>query len=269
MDTLHQNEAARSPPWAGAAQALQTRMNNKDLMNSTLAPVLKSVNARDASSLQYLISWMGNSNASWIDTLPMLKLLLYCFPAQETAFRVDKLDAQFVRGYYRPTEGTLKMHWYKATPADFKPRFNIMAVTLAAYVDIVRGVDPLLSGNSEASNGRTFTTHRMDKTWTAVPIDSSLISQPYLLAYIMAYLPSYAWAGRSCYYWNAEHFDCKDSTKKYKTWFSAMPCSHNVSIPGFENIRLVLIEDSNHARSPHFDVPGVTASKAVSILVPG
>ena len=140
------NEAARSPPWAGAVEALLTRMNNKYLMNSTLAPVLKSMNARDASSLQYLISWMGNSNTSWIDTLPML------------------------------IEDTLRMNWYTVTKAEFKPRFSIMAVTLAAYVDIVRGIDPLLSGNSDDINKRIFTTTRMDRTWTAVPIDSSLIS---------------------------------------------------------------------------------------------
>ena len=108
---------------------------------------------------------MGNTNASWIDTLLMLKLLLYCFPAQDTAFKVDKLDAQFIRGFYRPLEGTLKMHWYKTTKAEFKPRFNIMAVTLPAYVDIVRGVDTLLSGNSDDSNERIFTTTRMDRTW--------------------------------------------------------------------------------------------------------
>ena len=42
-----------------------------------------------------------------------------------------------------------------------------------------------------------------------------------------------------------------------------MPCSHSVLVPGFENILLVLVEDSHHSRSPHFRVPGVATSKAV------
>ena len=127
----------------------------------------------------------------------MLKLLLYRFPAQDTAFKVDKLDAQFIHGYYRPLDGTLKLNWYKTTKAEFKPRSNIMAVTLPAYVDIVRGVDTLSSGNSDDSNKRIFTTTRMDRTWTAVPIDSSLIKFCNVVGYVNFFLPRPATTGSS------------------------------------------------------------------------
>ena len=74
-------------------------------------------------------------------------------------------------------------------------------------------------------NKRNFTTHTRDRTWTAAPIDSSLISQPYLMEYILAFLPSYAWSGRSCYTWQNQLFDYKDSKMKYTTSYTGMPCA--------------------------------------------
>ena len=100
------------------------------------------------------------------------------------------------------------------------------------------GNDPSLTGSTDDSHKCVFIHHTVDRTWTMVPTDSSLISQPYLFEYIMAFHPFYVWAGRSSNTCKTELSTKSDKTKKYIN-YTGMACAHNVIVPVFENLMLV------------------------------
>lgn len=45
--TLCNNDSSKMPPWNGCGTSLATRVNTKDVMNNTLAPVVKSQTTKD------------------------------------------------------------------------------------------------------------------------------------------------------------------------------------------------------------------------------
>nr|UGO57334.1 MAG: hypothetical protein 1 [Picornavirales sp.] len=258
---LYQTDTAASPAYNSFANALIQRIDTRDSNNATLTPVIRSMLTRDITSLQYLLSYIRNSNNSWIDTATFLRLLLYIFPAQPDAFWLDKIDAQFVRNM-KSRDSHLgdspTLRWVKfnnPTVDGVKTvQINIMMASLTAFVDITRGMDPLLNGN-EANH--IFTTHGLDVTWTAIPITATLLNSSVIREYILSVCPTNIWAGRSSHTWTSTHIGVDDHSKEYTTYFTSMPVAHNVVIPGVTNIMLVVVEDGQYAMAKNYYIEGI------------
>ncbi|KZC13907.1 hypothetical protein WN55_06246 [Dufourea novaeangliae] len=259
VNTLHQNEAAKQPAWSAVATTLLNRFNVRDVMNSTLAPAVRGMQVREISAVSYVLSTVGNSNASWIDTAPLLKGLLYAYPSSPHAFVLDKVSAQFIRGVSKTDSQSFKLYWTALGASDVSRHVvRVMAATLPAFVDIARGADPYFNDNQ---NVKYFQTDHMDSTWTAIPITTHMLGVPWLLEYVMMHLPTCAWAGRSNYVWRSlyDHYPTKTFTNKLNVQTSAIPAAHNVMIGGFLNIMLVCVDETSTCNAGFLDLSGAAA----------
>lgn len=59
----------------------------------------------------------------------------------------------------------------------------------------------------------------------------------------MPFLPSRYWTGRSVYTWQTITYSSNEKDRCYKSHYFGVSYTHNVLIPRFENIMLVLVKD--------------------------
>lgn len=224
-----------------------------------LPPGTRSTFARDTPSVAYLISHMAGSNATFIDTAPMLRAMLYAHPSTVDAWESDKLDRHFIRQQVQGSRSNLTMRILDQPAAD-RLQLQAIVVTLPAFTAHVKGVDTLL-GNPDPAVGHNFLMAEIDISWTVVPIDSTTLHQPWLMEHIMAYLSSEYWAGRTNWIWNARYHGA--GAQQHRAYLTSIPNSHNVYIPGPTRVMLVLVEDNGYAATPSITIPGRAAPLAV------
>lgn len=243
-------------PKAQAYSGLEAYISEKGHMSQGLVPGTRSAVARDTPSAAYMVSYMEGSNASFIDTAPMLRALLYVYPAHVDAWQLDKIDRQFIRQQVAQSRSDLRVEIY---PVDVpvRCRMEAICVTLPAFTEHLKGVDTLL-GNLDPAISGGYNMSEMDNSWAVVPIDSYILLQPWLLEYIVAFMSSEHWNGRTNWIWTNNYQGA--GAMRFRGYLTTMPAAHSVYVPGPNKVMLVLLEDSAYARNRTINIPGVAAA---------
>lgn len=207
-------------------------MSNTD--KSVAQPLLNTVRsplARDLASVQMLISYMSVSNSSHIDTAAVVRGLCYAAAQCEDMYSLDRGTNHFLRREVLTTPPT-RTFYVHSRPAAERMTVNILAVSLPAFTNMLKNHDALLGDAGWGSKS-------MDQTWVAVPVTSDIMSAPWLKEYILCFLDTAVWAGRLSYSTTTSHHDAEE--RAYRTHFTHIPHSHNISVPGPQGIMLVML----------------------------
>lgn len=223
----------------------------KGPISQGLVPGTRSVIARDTPSVSFLISFMETSNASFIDTAPVLRALLYAYPHHVDAWQVSRLDRQFIRQQKPGTRSSLTMRVAAAAAAD-RIDITAIAVTLPAFAGHMKGVDTLLN-HMDPTISVGFQLSQMDVDWVAVPVDSAVLHAPWLLEYIIAFLSTSVWNGRMNWIWHANY--TADNNGQQRAFFTTIPMAHNVYVPGPTKAMLVLVDDNGYTATTSMSIP--------------
>nr|QIN96631.1 MAG: hypothetical protein [Picornaviridae sp.] len=253
-----QSPGVQSVPKSPEYAALEQANIGSTERPQQLVPGVRSTIARDTPSIQMLVSYMESSNSSHMDTAAALRLICFIYPSHEDYWFVDKLDAHFIR---RQVEYSRRANFFhmRPRPANWDAlAVPLLAVTLPAFAAHLKGLDTIL-GNQNQAISRGYTLDNMDTAWACVPVDSEMLNSPHLMEYIMAFLSSEVWAGRSNMVWRSQH----SGPAVRNTYFTSSPCAHNVFIPGPKQVMLVLVEDNAYSHSDGLLLPGVAANVQV------
>lgn len=231
---------------------MEQYMTEKGTSSQGLPPGTRSAFSRDTPAIAYLISHMNGSNATFIDTAPILRAMLYAQPSTIDAWYSDKLDRHFIRQQVAGTRSNLTMRVLEVAAADRLP-LQTLVVTLPAFASHLKGIDTLL-GNPDPAISAGYNLSEMDISWVAVPIDAPTLHAPWLLEYIIAHLTSELWAGRTNWCWNARYHGA--GPQQFRSYFTSIPNAHNVYIPGPHKLMLVLVEDTGYSVTPTIRIPG-------------
>lgn len=238
-------------PKSQAYTGMEAYISERGTSSQGLVPGTRSVLARDTPSVAYLVSHMEGSNASFIDAAPMLRALLYIFPAHADAWEVDKIDRQFIRGQVDGTRSALTVQVYDIDAA-LRVQMQLICTTLPAFAEHIKGVDTLL-GNPDPAISHGFNIGELDSSWTVVPVDSHTLTQPWLLEYIVAFMSTSHWNGRLNWVWHANYTG--NANEVFRGNFTTIPAAHNVYVPGPDKVMLVLLEDSGYAHNRTIQIP--------------
>lgn len=240
----------RSPNKSPGLVALESYASSGD--RAATQPYLSSargVLARDMSSIQEVAAYVSTYNASYIDTAPALRGLLYCFPRSRDVWRFDSFDSRFVR---RQVPGTrvLDQPFMYQTPEAERVPIRLVAVTLPAFASHLKNLDPGMS--AEGVNGMPLSG--MDTDWAAIPISSDMLGNPWILEFIMCFTTTAVWAGKLSFLSHASHTtDGLPADMK----FTGMPTAHQVHIPGPNKLVLVLVDENTYAQATTITIDGV------------
>lgn len=254
-----QGQSPVGVPKTQAYLGLEQYASERGSASQGLVPGTRSVLARDTPSVSFLVSYMDGSNASFIDTAPILRALLYIFPNHIDAWQFSRLDRQFIRQQVNSTRSDLTFR-IAETPAADRLQLLLLAVTLPAYAAYLKGLDTILGSQNPAINAG-FHLSTMDSTWTVVPIDSATLHAPWLMEFIVAFLSTAYWNGRSNWIWSAQYQDV--GNERSKAYFTTIPAAHNVHVPGPTRVMLVLVEDSGFASTNTISLPNY--NRAVNV----
>lgn len=219
-----------------------------------LNPTTKSDYMRDMPSVSYLLAHMENSNAPHIDTSSVLRGMCLAYPQHEDAWYVDKLDSHFVRDMKvgsRSNRILTILDWPVGEWGALQ--IPLLAVGLNAFGHMLKGTDrDLMSADVEINRG--FTLDGMDRTYAVVPVDAHMMGSEFILEYILCFLSTEFWTGRTNNTWTTTHLGANG--QEYTSRFTTTPYAHNVHIPGPNAVMLVLVENSLYARNEEFELKG-------------
>lgn len=242
----------RSPNKSPALVALESYATSGD--RAATQPYLsttRGVLARDMSSIQELAAYVSTYNASYVDTAPALRGLLYCYPRSRDVWSFDSYDARFIR---RQTPGTrvLDQPFIFQTPAPERIQIRLAAVTLPAFASHLKNLDSGMA--AEGVNGIALSG--MDTDWTAVPISSDMLGNPWILELIMCFTTTAIWAGKLNFLSHATH---ATDALPANVLVSGMPAAHQIHIPGPLKIVLVLVDENTYAQASTITIDGIGA----------
>ncbi|KPJ17408.1 hypothetical protein RR48_08594 [Papilio machaon] len=221
-----------TPPKSKICIALEAHMAESKTSTQPLVNLVMSPHARDISAVQLLLSFMSVSNASHIDTVPVLRRLLYVYGHPDNVYRLDKLPNHFVRREdltHTPTYTT-----YVQPRDQGRHNINVMCCTLDAFASHIKGRDVGMANRWPVS--------LMDNKWTAVPITSDMVIESWITEYTLTFLTSEIWAGRLSRRSNHVHRGVGGNMEN--TSYTTIPKAHNVHIPGPTELVLVLVDES-------------------------
>lgn len=160
--TSFQSTGPVSPPLSSVCQQMMALTNTTD--KAATQPLLNTVRsplARDLPSMQMLAAYSSSSNGSHIDTAPVVRGILYASAAYEDMFELDRTTNHFLRreNLAHPPAHVRHVHDW---PGDVRVRVRLIAVTLPAYTNHLKGHDAALAGAG-------WSVQSMDQTWCAVP----------------------------------------------------------------------------------------------------
>lgn len=201
----------------------------------------RGVLGRDMSAVQELAAYISTYNASYIDTAPALRGLLYAYPRSRDVWKFDSYDARFLRRQVFDSRAMGKPHIHQTAAAD-RLRIRIAAVTLPAFASHLKNLDPGMS--AEGADGVSLSG--MDTDWTAVPISSDMLGNPWLLEYLMCFTTTAIWAGKLSFLTTARH-NTDGPVADVK--FTGMPAAHQVHVPGPLKLLLVLVDENIYAQA--------------------
>jgi len=251
---LFHNEAASSPDYTPLAQAFLARLNNKDIMQATLQSQTRSGQVRDPSTTSLLMSFIGETNDSWLDVAPMLRALLYAFAAPKDSFSIDTPEAKLLYGFRSRISDEYKVNYSKLkTDTTHLEKTQVMVVTYTAFGDIVENTNPYLAGRY--SIDMPFCSNVIDEKWVALPLDARNMSEDFVLELIMAFLPSDNLTGNMSFCWSSKFKNFVDNTKSYHAYFTGVPVSRCNIVDG-HNIMIVLVDDHAYTRRSTYTIPG-------------
>ncbi|CAG4934555.1 unnamed protein product [Colias eurytheme] len=230
-----QAEGPTEPPYSNIANqmAALTSTPEKQATQPLLATA-RSPLARDLPSMQFLKRYVMGRNASYIDTAPALRGLLYAFPQCQDAFDFDRTTNHFLRREklnHQPDRESHVHQW----PQDQRWVATVIAVTLPAFTNHLEHGDTNLFDLWPAS--------QVDQEWVAVPVPSGLTDIPWFKEYLLCFLDTQVWAGRLSYRTSTVHTTAGDG--EHETHFTQIPHAHNVSIPGPHGLMLVFLDEYN------------------------
>lgn len=238
------------PPRSPAYTAIESYATNSD--RAATQPYLsaaRGVLARDVPAIQEIVSYVSAYNASYIDTAPILRGLLYVYPRPVDVWNFDSFDARFVRRLNLPTRIRDGMNWHRV-PAAERLQVRLVAVTLPAFSAHLKNLDPGMA--AEGANGVALSG--MDTAWAAVPVSSDILGSPWLREYLLTFLSTALWAGRSCV---LSHGQVTTDAQAADVKYSGMPAAHQVHIPGPMKLVLVLIDENTYAQALTINIEGI------------
>lgn len=128
-------------------------------------------------------------------------------------------------------------------PAAERVNVQVIVVTLPAFAAMLEEHDINLNEHWPRAG--------MDHDWTAVPIPSDVVNEPWLPEYLLCHLNTSVWAGRLSYSTNTSH---SAAAARHPTYFTQIPHSHNVSIPGPTKLMLVLLDENTNCRNTELPI---------------
>lgn len=240
----------RSPNKSPSLIALESYATSGD--RAATQPYISSargVLARDMSAIQEVAAYISTYNASYIDTAPALRGLLYAFPRSRDVWKFDSYDTKFLRRQVFGSRTMIQPHIHQ-TPAAERVSIRVAAVTLPAFASHLKNLDPGMA--ADGANGVSLTG--MDTDWTAVPVSSDMLGNPWMLEYLMCFVTSTVWTGKLCFLTSARH--SKDE-QVADVKFTGMPAAHQVYIPGPTKLLLVLVDENTYAQATTISVEGL------------
>lgn len=238
------------PPRSAPYTAIEAYASNADrAATQPYLPAARGVLARDIPSIQEIISYTASYNASYIDTAPALRGLLYVYPLASDVWKCDSFESRFVRRMKLDTRRAVGTSWFQVLPAD-RVQIRLVAVTLPAFSAHLKSLDPGMK--DVGADGIPLLG--MDTAWAAVPLSSDMLSNPWLLEYLLMFLPTAMWAGKMCRLSRAQHTTDANDADAY---YTGMPAAHQVHIPAPTKLVLVLLDESTYAQAGQINLPGV------------
>ncbi|CAH0678097.1 unnamed protein product [Spodoptera exigua] len=240
----------RSPNKSPGLVALEAYATNSDrAATQPYISTTRGVLARDVSSVQEVAAYVSTYNASYIDTAPALRGLLYAFPRARDVWNFDSYDARFLRRQDLNTRTLTQLHIHQVAEAD-RLRVRMVAITLPAFAAHLKNLDPEMA--NEGADGMSLAG--MDTSWAAIPICSDMLGNPWLLEFIMCFTTTALWAGKTCFLSSGQH---ATEALPANVLFSGMPAAHQVHIPGPTKLVLVLVDENTYAQETAITISGI------------
>lgn len=234
------------PPFSNFMNQLMALTSTPEKQSTQpLLPTARTPLARDLPSLQMLRRHVGGLNASYIDTAPALRGLLYAFPHCGDAFEMERTPRHFLRGERRTDaalDRTVNVHQW---PVGQRWEVTVMAMTLPAFTNHIEHGDTHL--------GDLWPVAGMDQIWLAVPVPAGMSDIPWFMEYLMCFVDTRVWAGRLSYRRTTQHDTAAGGRRD--THFTQIPHAHNVSVPGVHGLLLVFLDENITSRNTH--APGI------------
>lgn len=239
------------PPKSPAMVAMESYASNNDRASTQpYMAAARSALPRDVPSIQELISYAASYNVSHIDTIPILRGILYSYPRHQDLWKADSYDRRFVRRQDHSTRGNVLYRIHQAAQAE-RVQVRVAAVTLPAFACHLRNLDPGMA--DVGVNGVNL--QGMDTDWTVVPIDSGMIGQPWLLEYLLMFTSTELWAGRLSVLSQARYSE--GAAAHQQGYITGMPSAHLVHIPGPKKLLLVLTDENTFSQATNLNLPGL------------
>lgn len=164
------------PPKSSSMIAIESYATSSDrAATQPYIAVTRGVLARDVSAIQEIVAYAASYNVSHVDTAPSLRGLLYSYPRSKDVWTFDSYDGRFVRRQDRPTR-KFEQHYIRQVPEADRIRIRVAAVSLPAFASHLKNLDRGMA--AEGGGGVSLTS--MDSDWTAIPMSSDMIGQPWL-----------------------------------------------------------------------------------------
>lgn len=219
-------------PYSAQFTQIASRLSDPSATGA-LGAVVRGSAIRDGASLISLARHLQVDSGSVMDIAPVFKLACMGLSVSQENYQSDPIQYRVVRGFSSNVRGTTVIS--ATTPAP--PPAKIIAMGVDSYTAFM--IDKMPTANL----GDPFTYQNADVAWTAVPVRSSILSQPWATAFIASFLSGNLWAGRVNHVIEG-HYYSGDGSSDIVANLALMPACNSVSIPGPTNVILVLLDSS-------------------------